>query len=212
MTTATLPDAAPTPLPLLPPAEQARRQLSVFFEHGFEVGEFIEIRCLHCHGDRTRPGPRAYFRSVADAVDFAMQQRDACDVFFGVGLRRCPAVNHIDQCPHKERGRDHVSRLSAVWGDFDVANENETAADIAARLRGGGNVPKMLVQSGKGLHAYWDLDPTSDLDGIERTNRAIRDGLGADNAVDAPRILRVAGTFNYKYDEPLPVLLLTAPS
>ena len=201
--------AAPTPVSQLPPTEQARQQLSALFLHGFDVGEWIEIRCLDCSRTPARPGPRGFFRSVADAVDFAMEYKHDFDVFAGVGLRRCPTTNRIADCPHPEMGKDHVSRLSAAWGDFDATATDDGPADVAARLRGGGNAPPMLVQSGRGLHGYWPMDPTPDLDGVERLNRRIRDSLGGDNVIDAGRVLRVAGTLNYKYGEPLPVLLLS---
>ena len=72
--------------------------------------------------------------------------------------------------------------------------------------------PSVLVGSGKGVHAYWRLiEPTSELFRVEQVNRGLRRRFGADNAVDAARILRVASTYNFKYGQPVPVRLLLAP-
>ena len=69
-----------------------------------------------------------------------------------------------------------------------------------------------MVSSGAGIHAYWRLnEPTQAMSRVEQVNRSFRVRFGADNAVDAGRILRVAGTFNHKYSEPLPVTLLRCP-
>ena len=65
------------------------------------------------------------------------------------------------------------------------------------------------MKSGAGLHAYWPLGAaTHELDRVEAINRGIRDRLRGDNAIDAARILRVAGTFNHKHGRPLPVELM----
>ena len=146
-----------------------------------------------------------------------MRLRYDWDVFFGVGVRRCPAVSDIRECPHGQGGADHVSRLPAAWGDFDVATPSDHERSFPSidealhALRAADPPPIVMVASGAGVHAYWRLDaPTSELERIEVLNRAIRDQLKGDNAVDAARILRLAGTFNRKYGDPLPVHLLEA--
>jgi hypothetical protein len=72
--------------------------------------------------------------------------------------------------------------------------------------------PDVLVGSGAGVHSYWVLrEPTSEAHRVEAVNKSLRLHFGADNAVDAARILRVAGTYNHKYGEPLPVTLMRCP-
>ena len=138
-----------------------------------------------------------------------MRYKERWDVFFGVATRACPWGRSMKDCPHTDRGADHVSRLQVVWGDFDAkARSFEEQLELLTSLP---SPPDVLVSSGKGLHAYWRLDePTSETIRIETVNRALRARFGADNAVDAARILRVAGTFNHKYSDPLPVTLLRA--
>jgi hypothetical protein len=173
--------------------------------------EAIEVRCLDCRRKPAGIGPRLFASSVDEVVEAAMRHREAWDVFVGIGTRACPESLDLLRCPHNEKGADHVSRLNTVWGDFD-AQTPEACSEIEAMLLQLPLVPTVLVGSGKGLHAYWALDePTTEHGRVERVNRSFRVRFGADNAVDAARILRVAGTFNHKYGEPLPVRLLRAP-
>lgn len=202
----------------LGPVEQARRQLFGIFRGDLLAGEWYELRCLDCTARPARPGPRLYLRSRTALADEAMRLRDRWDVFVGVGLRRCPATLDLRACPHRERGADHIARLPAAWGDFDVAGEDEPDKPHASlhtllqALRATVPSPAVLVGSGRGVHAYWPLPtPTHELDRIEALNRSIRARLGGDNAVDRARVLRLAGTWNRKHGAPLPVRLLEVP-
>jgi hypothetical protein len=117
----------------------------------------------------------------------------------------------MSDCRHEEKGGDHVSRLKAIWGDFDAGSAEELQ-DQLEYLAGLSLPPNVLVASGTGLHAYWTLlEPTTDLPRVKYVNRGLRLRFGADNAIDPARILRLAGTLNHKYGEPLPVRLLVAP-
>lgn len=205
----------PPTLAQLSVREQARRQLLALFPTGLKVGEWYELRCLDCSRSPAGIGPRSFFRSVSDLVQAALKHRDRWDVFYGVGIRRCPVASNMNRCPHKGRGADHISRLPAAWADFDVRSEDEPDKPHASldglirTLVGSSLPPTILVGSGTGVHAYWPLDaPTVDLSRVERINHSIRDRFRGDNAIDAARILRVAGTFNRKHGNPLPVRLL----
>lgn len=203
------------PAATLSPWEQANGHMLALFSRGLGVGEWLELRCLDCSTVPSRPGPRAYFRSVSALVDAAVGYRGQWDVFFGVGLRRCPETVDMNRCPHTKRGTDHVSRLTTAWGDFDVASPDEPSKPYPSlgaavdALTSIAHSPRVMVGSGAGVHAYWPLaEPTHELARIEAINRGIRDRLRGDNATDAARILRVAGTFNHKHGAPLPVELL----
>jgi hypothetical protein len=208
------PSLAPADPSRLPPADQARAHLFAIFPGELAAGEWYELRMLDCSTRPARTGPREFHRSIHDLVVAAMRHCDRWDVFFGVGLRRCPATNDIRRCPHRQRGTDHVSRLPAAWIDIDVATAAsakpyDSLEEGLARVRQVEPPPGVIVASGGGLHAYWPLSrPTSELERVASLNRAIRDRLGGDNAVDAARILRLAGTCNYKTGEPRPVRLL----
>jgi hypothetical protein len=201
-----------------PPTEQARRQLFHLFPDGLEPGEWLELRCLGCSRTPALPGPRGYHSTITDLVDCAL--RDAAegwDVFFGVGLRRCPDSLDIHACRHKARGLDHVARLPVAWADLDVKSKDEpdkpheSLTAVMAMLAESPLPPSLVVGSGTGAHAYWRFPdgPSADLERVVAINRAIKDRFSGDNAIDAARILRLAGTTNNKHGVPLPVRLLS---
>lgn len=194
--------------------QQAEHQLFTLYRSGLLTGEFIELRCLDCRKQPAGLGPRRYFRSIMALIDAAMRYRDEWDVFFGVGLRRCPSTTDITKCGHLERGLDHISRLPAVWADLDVQSDDEpdkphaSIQDVLHVLRGYKPYPTLIVGSGAGIHAYWTLEsPSSNLERAVAINKSIRDRFQGDNVVDAARILRLAGTYNHKHSRPLPVRL-----
>jgi hypothetical protein len=191
--------------------EQAALHLQAVLPKPLLPHESIEVRCLFTGRSPAVPGPRAFLPSVEEAVEFALLHRERWDVFFGIGPRFCPQDMVMDRCSHGEKGADHVARLGSVWGDFDV-KAGADIEEILERLSALSFPPTVVVASGKGLHCYWPLvEPTNQLSRVEAVNRSMRIRFGADNAVDAARILRVAGTLNFKYGEPLPVRLLRAP-
>ena len=69
--------------------------------------------------------------------------------------------------------------------------------------------PSAIVDSGHGYHLYWRLaSPVDTADAVE-ANQAIAKWLGGDKCFDAPRILRVPGTNNWKDPvNPIPVRIL----
>jgi hypothetical protein len=196
----------------LPPDEQASFHMNAVLPNPLLPFEAIEIRCLNTRVRPTVTGPRLFLGGIEEAVEAALRYRFDWDVFFGVGTRACPAALSMGECPHEQKGADHVSRLQAIWGDFDAKAGGRSEDQLRAMLQELPLPPEVLVGSGKGLHAYWPLlEPTKEAKRVEAVNRSLRIGFGADNAVDAARILRVAGTFNHKYGEPLPVRLLRCP-
>jgi hypothetical protein len=194
-------------LATLPSEEQARFHLRAVLPE-ILGHESIEIRCLNANALPPRKGPRVFVSGIDEAVEAAMTMRRDWDVFFGVGTRTCPDGRTMKHCAHQEKGKDHVARLACMWGDFDT--HSKSFDDVRGELEALALPPDVLVASGRGLHAYWKLtEATTDFKTIEGLNRSLRLRFGADNAVDASRILRVAGTFNYKYGEGLPVWLVS---
>ena len=198
--------------------EQARRFFFALYRGGLLAGEWFELRCLDCRTTPSDRGPRLYVRSVTELAEAAVKYRNDWDVFFGVGLRRCTVSPQMAKCPHKQKGIDHVSRLPAAWVDVDVQSHDEPTKPYATVLEGLDALyglpeqPRIIVGSGAGLHAYWPFDaPLADLERVVRINTGIVAQLGVDNCGDAPRILRVPGTFNHKHGRPLPVTLIEAP-
>jgi len=120
-------------------------------------------------------------------------------------------------------GASHVGAVTHVWVDLDVKGPNHkhdnlppTTAD-ALTIIDDMPTPTMLVSTGGGLHAYWQLD--SPLVIIDDTTRAqaetltkgwsaVAETLGAakgwhvDPVGDLARVLRLAGTPNPKTKPP----------
>jgi hypothetical protein len=175
-------------------------------------GEAVEVRCLDASVVPARSGPRRFFTNHGQLLSFAMSERERWDVFFGVGLRRCPVTADMMtcRCPRKG-GSDHLSRLTSAYVDLDVGKAGSSVDEIYEKVMDGRLKPAVVVLSGRGIHAYWTLDePTSDLALVRRVNQGLRDRFGGDNAIDPARILRLAGTLHHKQSPPLPVRLLRA--
>jgi len=126
------------------------------------------------------------------------------------------------------RSRKNAKALRAAWMDFDVgADDPKKYPSVQAAFKALIEFcqlleipfPSFVVRSGGGLHAYWCSDrdltvaewqPYADL--LKTAARACN--LKIDFAVtgDAARILRFPGTFNHKYGEPRPVVLVEGSS
>src|SRR5437588_261454 len=69
--------------------------------------------------------------------------------------------------------------------------------------------PTLLVDTGGGFHAWYALNADAPQDKWREAIGRLAFALNADpNALDEPRILRVAGTCNFKVDPPRPVTLV----
>ena len=130
------------------------------------------------------------------------------------------------------RTKDNVKVLRAFWLDIDCGEKKAEVNEKTGKPDGyinqataiyelvkfcetiGLPIP-LLVNSGRGIHAYWPLD--RDVTSSEWTPVSVRlrqlcntHNLYADNNVFEPaRILRVPGTFNFKADPPLPVEVIS---
>lgn len=106
--------------------------------------------------------------------------------------------------------------LDYMHGKFVYVSKEAAIADTHRFCEEIGWPPPVLVDSGGGIHAYWIFD--EDIPGDEWKDYAeqfkqlcIDRGMVIDQAVpaDAARLMRVPGTFNYRYDPPEPATLLT---
>ncbi len=155
----------------------------------------------------------------AAAAEAALQaSSEGLDAYVGLAARR----SGLDR--FKRGARGDLTGLGCVWLDVDVAGPGHASAslpageeDVAAILAALPLPPSMVVHSGGGYHAYWLLDEwCADVQRAERACSAWqaaaiaaagRRGWHVDDTSDAPRVLRVPGTQNYKAAEPRPVVL-----
>jgi hypothetical protein len=142
---------------------------------------------------------RKFFTSAEEAAYAAVHLAHSYDVYVGAAPRW-----------GEDGTRTGVRRLKALWADLDAKGEH-TRMSRLSQLKDLSYPPSLLVCSGGGYHPYWLLDTS--LEGSEQLERAesvmrrFGVGLAGDSVWDRPRILRVPGTFNFKYGGPRPVTL-----
>jgi hypothetical protein len=102
-----------------------------------------------------------------------------------------------------------AAATTVLWADIDAKAMADGGKEEAwYRLSGFTPSPSIIVDSGNGYHGYWLLNTTVAWRQAEAIMRAIAEEIGADRVYDAPRILRIPGTFNHKSDPPTPVRLM----
>jgi P4 family phage/plasmid primase-like protien len=160
---------------------------------GLEDG-YVECRALPSRA-------RRFFSVVGiDQVGvFAKAQRHE-NVYIGVATRRDESSGTLENC----------LALTALYVDIDFKVLPEPEA--RAQLERFPFPPSLVVQTGGGLHVYFLLREPLELPADEPIARgALRRlaiALGADlSAAECARVLRLPGTFNYKYAPPARVSL-----
>ena len=151
----------------------------------------LEIRFALRHRDMGRVFLAAH--SAPGAARFIRRLAARTDVYVGAALRARAAG-----------GRDAIDRSHLAFVEID-------AGDALTRLADFAHPPTMIITSGTPghAHAYWTLSTPVVVPQLERANRQLGHHLGGDLAsVDAARILRPPGTWNYKHSPPAPVKLV----
>jgi hypothetical protein len=169
--------------------------LRVFFGTLFPdlAGGYVEFRSLGLLGENES----CFHASIAEAVNAAFEAAknpvDA-NIYFGV-------------CARSERKGDKsaVRLVHALWADLDAKDLSGGKPEALERLRRFHPEPTIIVDSGNGYHAYWQLRTPIAIDGpesvalVERYLKSLARSLGADTkAAELARILRVPGTLNLK--------------
>lgn len=135
---------------------------------------------------RFYPAPRS-----RHAAETALWLAERNDVYVGVVPRT-----------RRAGGRTALERAWSLWADCD-----DPEAILA--LERFAPAPAIVVDSGRGRHAYWPLAEPVAPEEAEERNRRLATALGADPAsCDAARILRPPGTSNHKYRPPAAVELV----
>ncbi len=112
-------------------------------------------------------------------------------------------VNPRFQKPRKHGKNSDVSHYVAVWVDVDFHGQEAAVRkqfdEVVADLRARGLGPSIIVESGRGLHAYWLFDKPYPVAQARPICAGIQDYFKISDAVHDPRrILRVPGFANLK--------------
>ncbi len=156
---------------------------------------------------RTLPDKRSRWCEASQLLGLAEQlatvNRGGAHVYAGVNPRSCCGNGtRADECAGGQCGKCHrcVPLARCVFVDIDKIDLNGARyrlkeSDLPA--------PTMIVHSGGGVHFYWRLNqPLTDLDLWSRIQRRIIGQLDSDPAIhDPPRIMRLPGFVNHKYDD-----------
>mgnify|MGYP001228369449 CR=1 FL=1 len=106
-----------------------------------------------------------------------------------------------------------IAAINCFFAEFDDKDWGERAA-INQHIAQLDPPPSALVSSGGGIHAYWLLRNTATVTDANREDvRAIEKRWnahvgGSKSVNDIARVLRVPGSFNFKYSPPRPVELV----
>ena len=139
------------------------------------------------------------------------QNTPPCNWYFGVH----PASARGGA--HQRTTRTTVAAVNALFADFDAKREPAGMLGAHRRVCDAPRSPSVVIRTGGGYHAYWLLDAPFVI-GSEKGRTWIEDLqrrwvalVGADpQAADLPRVLRIPGTHNRKYDPPEEVRIVRA--
>jgi len=156
--------------------------------------DIVEIRPLKPGSDEMRAGRRW---SQADgisglAITAWMQAAndDGHCIYFGANPRSRSGGGKAED----------VLLARCLFADFDGGVEVE---DALARIELAGKPwPSAIVHSGNGVHLWWRLtEPITDMEAWTRCQKKLAGDIGSDPVVsDAPRLMRVPGYVNTKYE------------
>jgi RecA-family ATPase len=154
-------------------------------------GGRVEIRCL-CPLKERNPQALTFDASnLSEAQEYAVKMNaDRWNVYLGVNPRK-PNTPPFGAC-----SADDVEIAFFNFGDLDT----ELAVTAYETLNK--SEPKFFVITGKTPstrgHPYYELeDPCKNLGAWQNIQRGIADTFGGDRVIDAPRIMRLAGTVSY---------------
>ena len=198
----------------------ATKFFSTLYAHQSGV---LELRTFGPDGDSTKAKT---LRRKANALrDFVLVENGIVDepkvlsfikgcnaahlgAFYGVALRARESL--------KDRKGDaaHCQTLTTLFVDADFKHLGEE--ETIRRINAAPLAPSMVVESGGGLHPYWILDSSSafylkrELPAAKLWLRHIAASAAGvvDESVSEPaRVLRIPGSYNFKYDPPRLVTL-----
>lgn len=159
----------------------------------YEPGDLVEIRPLIPGCEEMRFGRRWVKASDIGGSPVVRWMQSANDdghcIYFGANPRKTQGGKAED-----------VALARCLFADFDGGVEAE---DALARIELAGKPwPSAVVHSGNGVHLWWRLtEPITDMDAWTRCQKKLAGDIQSDSVVsDAPRLMRVPGYTNTKYE------------
>tara|TARA_R110000737_G_scaffold6738_1_gene20943 strand:- start:3883 stop:6714 length:2832 start_codon:yes stop_codon:yes gene_type:complete len=150
-----------------------------------------------------------FYDTISAVIDTAYDlDSNGYDAYFALSTFEEPSSRKVD----------NVKELNSFFLDLDCGPSkdypDQSSAMVALRtFCATTGLPRpLMINSGRGIHAYWILDEAAGIDNwlpvADKLKRTCAEHkLFADPSVtaDAARVLRIPGTHNYKGDPPIPV-------
>lgn len=95
-----------------------------------------------------------------------------------------------------------------IWADVDANDHDDSKRKALDAVLDFPVAPQVIVDSGRGIHAYWKLDHLYLFDDVQPIMKGIAKRIGGDAVHDRARILRLPGLSNHKDGGNAPVRLL----
>ena len=151
----------------------AERLLSALMSPAAAAGYQVEVRPV--------PGPTSFY--VGAGVPELPEVLGPVNWFFGV-------------CPRRSDNHE-VDVATTVWCDVDHVPNGWLEAGVVDQIH---PRPSAVVNTGRGVHIYWFLETQVAAGEAVRLSRLATLAYKGDMACCEPRrVLRLPGTFNYKY-------------
>jgi hypothetical protein len=173
------------------------RQCQEFLSAIFEPDDIVEFRCL-ITGNPNILRKWASIEGFPKIVPWLHDCNETLSCYLGAN-------------PRKRVGggkEEDVALARCVFADFDggMSVEDAWSRVKAADLP----MPTVTIASGGGVHCWWRLsEPMTDLAAWTHAMKAVIAAVGSDGAIhDPPRIMRLPGFVNHKYEsKPLAELI-----
>ena len=185
-------------------ADEAVRFIAGLFGNGAtEQGVFL---CSLPNGDDRdgQPGEKAVVTRDPSVVERFGSKWDRP----GRALYFCVSTIRADATPGhggSVRSKENVAEIAALHADVDFKDVAIGEEEILRRIGLLPIVPRIIVQSGRGLHLYWTLKEAIDVSDlgerlrVETALRQLSDLVGGDPAVaEVARLMRLPGSHNTK--------------
>jgi hypothetical protein len=161
----------------------------------------------------TLPDKRSHwFRDIAAAAEFVLKSR-GMDVYVGVGLSRA------DHGPALRCGSEETAGICGCWADFDLRSDAHDKKALPTSIPDALSIipelmqPTIVIATGNGAHGWWLFKEPYIFDGDDDrqtiANQSTRwqtllsliassRGWAFDRLPDLARVMRIAGTRNFK--------------
>lgn len=169
----------------------------VLFRHK-KVDEFITLFFVNKDDESNKF--QLHFKTINEAIDTVNKYKQYNNCFVSLGLT-----------DGKGRTKENISSRSVMAFDFDKKDlgKDFNHVDVMNLFKKAGIYYHMMISSGYGYHVYVLVENETNIDGINKLlniNEIIAHKVNSDNeALKPSQILRVPGTYNFKYDNQVKV-------